>query len=402
MRSKVICFASAKGGSGKTVISASLAKFLAGLGKKVLLVDMDAATNGLSLFYLEELVKARNLHAEEARGIFEATEGKLPTPFNIDEAVDMIPSVYVMKQTEDISPEGFRRSISETLSAFRDKYNYIILDAQAGTGIYAQIAMENADETVIVSEYDPVSAEGVERLKRLFPGALPLNKTWILFNKILPEFAQSLGDFLSVARYLSPVPWDAEVVRAFTRRKLAIDMESSNDYTLAIMRTASSLFGEEIEEQINRWKQDKEEFFRAPARSQVEAIEEEISLMEQAQIQTEYKLKSVRERLESFRIISVVTLVGVIAASALVMVSQTEFSWSTILQVNLGVAAVGSAAIFYLHRKIWEWARREETQLEGQVRALGLRLEDLKERRKKYRTLAESDLETFLKKSDIG
>ena len=59
MTAKVICFASAKGGSGKTVISASLAKFLAAVGKKVLLVDMDAATNGLSLLYLDELVNAR-------------------------------------------------------------------------------------------------------------------------------------------------------------------------------------------------------------------------------------------------------------------------------------------------------------------------------------------------------
>lgn len=399
MRSKVICFASAKGGSGKTVISASLAKFLAGLGKKVLLVDMDAATNGLSLFYLGELVKARKLHPEEARGIFEATEGKLPTPFNIDDAVDMIPSVYVMKQTEDISPDGFRKSISETLSAFRDKYNYIILDAQAGTDIYAQIAMESADETAIVSEYDPVSAEGVERLKHLLPKALPPNRTWILFNKILPEFAQSLGDFLSVARYLSPLPWDAEVMRAFARRRLAIDMESGNDYTLAIIKTASSLLGEEIEEQINRWKQDKEEFLRAPARSQLEAIEEEISLMEQAQIQTEYNLKSVRERLDNFYIVSVTVFVAAIAGSTLAMVSETQFSLSTILGVDIGVAAVGSAVIFFLRRKIRQWTRREETQSEGQVRALARRLEDLKERRKKYRTLAESSLETLFKKA---
>ena len=89
-----------------------------------------------------------------------------------------------------------------------------ILDAQVGTDIYSQIAIENADEIVIVSEYNPISAEGVERLKRLFSEYLQYENTWVLFNKILPEFSKSLGDFLSVVQYLSPIPWDAEVVRA--------------------------------------------------------------------------------------------------------------------------------------------------------------------------------------------
>ena len=49
MSARVICFASAKGGSGKTVITATIGSFLAALGKRVLLIDTDAATNGLTL-----------------------------------------------------------------------------------------------------------------------------------------------------------------------------------------------------------------------------------------------------------------------------------------------------------------------------------------------------------------
>lgn len=401
MTAKVICFASAKGGSGKTVISASLAKFLAALGKKVLLADMDAATNGLSLLYLEELVNARKHLAEKrvsARGIFEATEVKLPTPFSIEGSIDMIPSVYVMKQTEGISEEGFRRLISETLDAFRDKYNYIILDAQAGSDIYAQIAIENADEIVIVSEYDPVSAEGVERLKRLLPKALPPDKTWILFNKILPEFTQSLGDFLRVARYLNPIPWDAEVVRAFARRKLAIDMESGNDYTLAIMQTASSLFGEEIEEETNRWKQNKEESLREPARRQLQAIEEEISLMEEARIRAEYELKRLQRRVENVRMFSITGLLALLAYALLLMFTVIDLSFQIVIAISLGILALGSPIAYYAIRTVEQRSRKGGINLEAQIRALALRLEDLKERRQKYRVITESDLETILKK----
>jgi len=490
MRSKVICFASAKGGSGKTIISAALAKFLAGLGKKVLIVDTDAATNGLSLFYLEELVNARKHLGEEgvylfswdnvpgddnerllrslrddldigwvenaeisksygdktilisndnnsakimidenkekatlkisdgrihdlkvkiengklnlydktfACGIFETQGGKLATPFKIDESTDMIPTTYVIKQTEGVSQDEFKRSISEALSAFQDKYDYIILDAQAGSDIYAKIAIENADKIVVVSEYDPISAEGVDRLRHLFPEALSYDKTWILFNKVLPEFSKSLGDFLSVGRYLSPIPWDAEVVRAFARRRLAIDMDRGNDYTLAIMQTAYSLLGEEIEEEINRWKQDKEESIREPARNQLEAIEEEISVTEQVRIDTEYQLRDLQRRSTTF-FRNFITYIGIIAAVFGIMSLVTEINLEFVLTLFIPlIAGVASMGIFYL--AITEPKSREERKkLEGQARALTLKLEDLKERRQKYVTLVESDIETLLEK----
>ncbi len=53
--SSIITFISGKGGSGKTVTSSAIGQFLAGLGFKVLLVDTDASTNGLTLFFLTEV-----------------------------------------------------------------------------------------------------------------------------------------------------------------------------------------------------------------------------------------------------------------------------------------------------------------------------------------------------------
>ena len=55
MKAKIYCLASAKGGSGKTVLCASFAAFLAELGRKVLILDVDAATYGLTLLYLNEV-----------------------------------------------------------------------------------------------------------------------------------------------------------------------------------------------------------------------------------------------------------------------------------------------------------------------------------------------------------
>lgn len=65
MAAKVICMASAKGGSGKTVFTASFGTFLSLIGKRVLLIDTDASTNGLSLMHLKEVRR----QAERAYGV---------------------------------------------------------------------------------------------------------------------------------------------------------------------------------------------------------------------------------------------------------------------------------------------------------------------------------------------
>ncbi len=88
-----------------------------------------------------------------------------------------------------------------------------------------------SDEVIIVSEYDPVSAAGVERLKGLLREDLTIDRTWILLNKLLPDFVQSFTDFLEVVKYPNPIPWDAEVVKAYARRKLALDLNYGNNHT---------------------------------------------------------------------------------------------------------------------------------------------------------------------------
>lgn len=406
MTSKVICFASAKGGTGKTITSASLAKFLGALGKNVLLIDMDAATNGLSLFYLEKLVNAKIDFVNEGIspfGIFEATEVQLPTPFGIYEAVDMIPATYEMEQKQYMQEDNARRLISKILRGFRDEYNFIILDTHAGTNIYTKIAIENADEIVIVSEYDPISAEGVERFKRLFSDVLPPEKTWILFNKILPEFAKSLGEFLDIARYLSPIPWDAEVVRALARRRLAVDMEKGSDYTLAIMQTASTLLGEEIERKINIWKKNKEKLLREPALSELKAIEREMLLIEEARSNTDYNLRKLRTRVRDLYQTVVISIAIITLLSlALLQIEYPYLSLSEIFyqfseRMALPLLMGGLLSYIWVSYIYEKKLRKKEKILQGESKILELKLENLKERRKKYVTLVESDLEALHK-----
>src|SRR5205085_449688 len=150
----------------------------------------------------------------------------------------LLPASYVMTQTESVGIEDFRDRLRAVKASIARNYDYVVCDAQAGSDLFALVAIEAADTVVIVSEYDPVSAEGIERLRRMFGNLPAIANSWVLFNKVLPEFATELGDFLSVARYLPPVPWDASVIRAFTRRQLALDLERGNAYTVSILGVA--------------------------------------------------------------------------------------------------------------------------------------------------------------------
>ncbi|MDO9392189.1 MAG: ParA family protein, partial [bacterium] len=282
MPAKIICMASAKGGSGKTMLTATFGAFLSALGKKVLLIDTDAATNGLTLLYLKEVLTQGELAIAANRkpiGIFDAFDkNEFDTQSDIvklSNGVHLIPATYKFKNTENTALNKFSSFLSSNLVILRGTYHYIFLDAQSGSDLFAQVCMSKniSDEVVIVSEYDPMSAAGVERLKGLLHEDLTYVRTWVLLNKMLPDFVKSFSDFLEVAKYLNPIPWDADVVKAYARRRLAIDLENGNEHTLAVMQTIKTLFGESIIQEIETWIKGRVAAIRQPIEDQYNDLE---------------------------------------------------------------------------------------------------------------------------------
>jgi cellulose biosynthesis protein BcsQ len=403
MNAKIICFASAKGGTGKTVTAASIAKLLGALKKRVLLIDVDAATNGLTLFYLHNVVDIKRSRKEEnlpALGIFECLQDQLPTPCKLDDYTDLVPAAYSPPRGI-ISEEVFKEVLSKTIKTYTgkqgsDKCDYIFLDAQAGSDTYAKIAIENADETVIVTEYDPVSMEGVERLKVLFSDIMPYEKTWILFNKILPQFANQLRDSLGVFRHLSPIHLDLKVMLAMANRRLAIDTEKGNVYTLAIMETASSLLGEEIQKAIDNWKQQKEEIIRTPVKAQMEEARKQIDAMEKSLSDLTYRSADLRRLPQSFATTALIFLLATIAFLVTIWIFLG-------IETNLLVTFVGatvsatSAGLLYGFSRLSRSSRKKEKDLSMEMKILDRRLDELMEKYAELRTLADSSLETVMR-----
>jgi len=138
-----ICFISAKGGSGKTVLAASLGHIIAAVNRPVTVADCDAATNGLTLLYLPDLNRAKVGRFKEGGGIgslggmFDSGgEGNSPSRIIIAPGLSFVPATFTMASTEMVPVEHFASmldSLMDSLATPKEDPGYLILDAQAGT-----------------------------------------------------------------------------------------------------------------------------------------------------------------------------------------------------------------------------------------------------------------------------
>ncbi len=283
------------------------------------------------------------------------------------QGVDLVPATYQFVNTEGRSPEHFEERLAVTLKHCRKDYDYIFLDAQAGADVYASIAMSKriSDVVVLVAEYDPMSAAGVERLKGLMRDDLTYARTWVLLNKILPEFAKNFSDFLEIARYLSPIPWDADVVRAYARRRLALDTENGNPFTLAIMQTVRSLFGEEIERDIKNWTKTRAEAIRQPIDAQYSDLERELAAIMQVSAKGERAQKRRDLMAKTALIFAAIALTGIGLTMIRTIISKDFdvylWKYTEYALVSIGVAF---ATIQLLLRNFFDKGRSVDLELE--------------------------------------
>ena len=284
---EAICLASSKGGSGKTTITATLGTFLSRVGKRVLLIDCDEGTHGLTLMYLREVNDFRKTAEGEISGVFERFHNLSPEAVKasivkVSENLDLMPAKHSFAGARDDLKLGYFENLHIVLEYARHNYDYVFLDAQAGISDASRLAMspQISDMVVLVSEYDPMSNAGVERMKAQLPSELDVSRTWVLLNKLLPEFVAKFSEFLSVARFLPPIPWTADVVRAYSRRKLALDFQGGNQFTLAVLAILRELLSEESVTDLEKWVERQAERLREPISEQIHDAEQLLEELE--------------------------------------------------------------------------------------------------------------------------
>lgn len=399
MTAKILCLASAKGGSGKTSLTATIGTFLAQLNKSVLMIDSDFGTNGLTLLFLKQVRLTAELTMAESvspSGVLNGLASGRCQVVQLSEKLHFIPAdFYLSGNASQLADDQLTTAFSTLLLSFRDKYDYILIDAQAGSDAMARASMSRrvSDEVIIVTEYDPMSAAGVERLKALIREDLTYERTWILLNKILPEFAKSFSDFLSVAKYLSPVPWDVEVVRAYSRRELAINTDTGNGYTLTVLQTLKMLFGTEIKEEIELWIKSRAAEIRQPILQQYEDAEKELATLLKIKVDFEKRRRDLLLRSILIFICSAAGLglaIVYLADKPFGLFSSSKFGSALALLLPIAVATMATA------KAIEKWASQSSIESKISNGRIERQLNAVDEKLRRLETLRAMDAERLL------
>lgn len=208
---KVIGVYHNKGGVGKTTVSVNLAAAFRNMGKRVLLIDIDAQANatfatGLVKFWRDEDDDLRDKNVfsllKDSDKNFIHELRRPSKDFNSPE-IDVIPShiTLIDKQNEITGFLNTRFRLDKKIQLVKEEYDIVIIDAPPSRDIYAEITLITADYLLIPSDLKPFANQGLPNVKnfikqvdetRISIGKEALKIIGVLPSKILsnPRYLQ--------------------------------------------------------------------------------------------------------------------------------------------------------------------------------------------------------------------
>ncbi len=159
---KIVAFSNQKGGVGKTTTCINLAAYLAAMGKRILIVDIDPqgnATSGIGIDKDKELKTIYNLIEEE----YEIGEIVLRTKIA---GLDIIPATVDLAGAEiDLVDKSKREEVlKHILETVNDSYDYICIDCPPSLGLLTVNALTAADSVMIPIQCEFFALEGLTQL----------------------------------------------------------------------------------------------------------------------------------------------------------------------------------------------------------------------------------------------
>jgi flagellar biosynthesis protein FlhG len=180
---EVYTFVSSKGGTGKTLIAASFAYLLRSCGWRVVLVDTDFATRGLSLYILGTSIESEEISLEPENCIAESILlGTHPSAIHPRTIVRDGTTYDVVFANSDVyeggAPEerllglgeeplegsAYRAFFSGLVEHLRKNYDYVVIDTRGGIDGSSVVPAIESDGFVVVMEADQLSLGQVHGL----------------------------------------------------------------------------------------------------------------------------------------------------------------------------------------------------------------------------------------------
>ena len=159
---KIVAFLNQKGGVGKTTTCVNMAGYLATMGKKVLLLDIDPQGNASSNLGIEKESKPKTIYnvIVDDNTIEEVI---LPTKLN---NLDIIPSDVDLAgaEIELVQMNNREKVVRNILKKIKDKYDYICIDCPPSLGLITVNALTACDSVLIPIQCEYFALEGLSQL----------------------------------------------------------------------------------------------------------------------------------------------------------------------------------------------------------------------------------------------
>lgn len=160
---QTIAIANQKGGVAKTTSTHNLSAALAGLGKRVLAVDLDSQASLTISMGLEPLEMSRTTADVMKRDALPIRECIV----HVKEGLDTVPSVIDLAaaEMELLSMTGRERILDRALSQVRNDYDFILIDCPPQLSILTINALSCADGVIIPVKTDYLAYRGLTQLE---------------------------------------------------------------------------------------------------------------------------------------------------------------------------------------------------------------------------------------------
>jgi septum site-determining protein MinD len=223
---KIIVIFSIKGGVGKTFLATNLAAALTkNKYKKVLLVDLDSHVVG---------DMARMIDISPTKCIIEMMELlKMPNRqinvheflIHVSSGVDFLPGILKPQQAPNLDPAY----IKEVFNLFKDKYDYIIVDAGSGFSELNISILNEANLILLVTNPDILSISQTKGLLETLQMLLfPINMIKIVLNRAESLSSISLHEIQAALKseIVAQIPSEGKVVMEAVNRGIPVNLVS--------------------------------------------------------------------------------------------------------------------------------------------------------------------------------
>jgi chromosome partitioning protein len=195
---KIIALSNFKGGVGKTTSAVNIGAVLAAMGKRVLLIDLDAQFN---------LTRSLGIQAEQS--VYGALFKLYPTPIYPTKSDNLfvLPSALelIKAETELVSQYRREEKLNAALQGVRDDFDWILIDCPPSLGVLSQMAFYTADYIVVPIQAEflaltgyGVLCEALARIDIVVDGAFvtQYDKRQVLDRSMLESMQEIIGEKL--------------------------------------------------------------------------------------------------------------------------------------------------------------------------------------------------------------